>query len=178
MMGDNNLEENWLANEDTVCRKERINRLKWISGKIPKVNYVGYIGGQMAYFLFEEARYSFIYGQFLACIVLGLSFIEQSLASQFYASGRDELERANISKLLQEARNNNWISENDLANLERARKIRNPITHYRRPGYEDTIEWRSVEDNNHPIKIIEEDAYHVMETMFHLMDSNLLCWKD
>jgi hypothetical protein len=177
MMGENNLEEKWLSNEDTVCREDRITRLKWISGKMPEANYVGYVGGQMAYYLFEEARYSFVYGQFLACIVLGLSFVEQSLAAQFYASGRDDLERANISKLLQEARNNNWISESELVNLERARKIRNPITHFRRPGYEDTIEWRSVEDNSHPYQIIEEDAYHVMETTFHLMDSNVLCWK-
>lgn len=176
-MGNNNLEEKWLFNEDTVCREGRINRLKWISSKMPEANYVGYVGGRMAYYLFEEARYSFVYGQFLACIVLGLSFIEHSLAAQFYASGRDDLERANIKKLLLEARNKNWISESELVKLERARKIRNPITHFRRPGYEDTIEWRSIEDNNHPYQIIEKDACHVMETMFHLMDSNLLCWK-
>lgn len=176
-MEEHNLEEKWLSNEDTVCWEDRINRLKWISSKMPKANYIGYTRGQMAYYLFEEARYSFVYGQFLACIVLGLSFIEQSLAAQFYASGKDDLERANISKLLQEARNNNWISESELVNLDRARKIRNSITHFRQPGYQDTIEWRSVEDNNHPYQIIEEDAYHVMETIFHLMNSNLLCWK-
>jgi len=176
-MGNINLEEKWLFNEDTLCRDDRINRLKWISSKMPEANHVGYVGGQMAYCLFEEARYSFVYGQFLACIVLGLAFIEQSLAAQFYAQGRNDLERVNISKLFQEARENNWISESELINLDRARKIRNPITHFRRPGYGDTIEWRSVEDNNHPYQIIEEDAYHIMETLFHLMDPNLLCWK-
>jgi len=178
MTGENNSEEKWLSDEDRKFREDRVIRLKWISGKMPKADYVGYVGGQMAYYLFEEARYSFVYGQFLASIILGLSFIEQSLAAQFYASGRDDLERANLSKLLQEARSNNWISESEFINLEQARKIRNPITHFRRPGYVDTIEWRSVEDNNPPYQIIEKDAYHVMEAMFHLMDTNLSCWKN
>ena len=45
----------------------------------------------MAKFLFEETRYCFAYGQYLAVIVLGVAFIERTLAAEFYASGRNDL---------------------------------------------------------------------------------------
>ena len=164
----------WLSHEDESCRQDRLARLMWIADKMPEVDYLLF-HGLMSNYLFEEARYCFVYGQFLATIVLGLAFIEQSLAALFYATGRNDLERANITTLLIVAFENNWITETELNNLEHARKIRNPITHFRRPGYNDTVEWRSVNNNDLPSSIIEEDAYHVMETIFHLMGTNLLC---
>ena len=176
MIADSEKVQKWLSNEDKVCYEDRLKRLTWIAQRMPPGEYIAFIGGGMAHYLFEETRYCFVYGQFLASIVLGLGFIEHSLASSFYTAGRDDLERASIKKLLHEAFANNWISENELKSLERARKIRNPITHFRKPGYKDTIEWRVVNVQDHPYKIIEEDAYHVMETIFHLMSTNLLCW--
>jgi len=119
--------------------------------------------------LFEEARYCFVYGQFLATIVLGLAYIEHSLAGLFYASGRNELERAGISILLKEALAYNWIDQAEFDNLQRARRIRNPITHFRRPLHSDTIEYRAVMQDGMPYTIIEEDARHVMETAVHLL---------
>ena len=50
--------------------------------------------GMMAKYLFEETRYCFVYGQYLAVIsVLGMALVERTLAAEFYASGRDDLER-------------------------------------------------------------------------------------
>ncbi len=126
-------------------------------------------GGQISKYLFEEARYCFVYGQFLATIVMGLSFIEHTLASLFYASGRNDLERASISTLLLEALNSEWIDQSEFDNLERAKKVRNPITHFRKPGHIDTIDYRMVMQNELPYLIIEEDAKHVMETVLHLL---------
>ena len=42
--------------------------------------------------------------------LLGMALVERTLAAEFYASGRDDLERANISVLLREARDKGWLS--------------------------------------------------------------------
>ena len=162
----------WLTREDTVCRQDRLARLHWLADKAPDAEYWTFPGGPMLKYLFEETRYCFVYGQFLSTIVLGLSYIEHTLASLFYASGRNDLERSSISVLLKEALSCDWINQTEFYNLEHAREIRNPVTHFRRPGHDETIEYRAVNENELPYTIIEEDARNVMETVLHLLGKN------
>lgn len=164
--------EEWLTREDGICRKDRLARLEWLANKLPDAEYWTFSGGLISKYLFEETRYCFVYGQFLATIVIGLSYIEHTLASLFYAIGRDDLERANISTLLREALNCGWMNQIEFDNLQRARETRNPITHFRRPGHDETIEYRAVTENELPYIIIEEDARHVVETVLHLLGRN------
>jgi hypothetical protein len=172
----NSIAEDWLSREDVVAREGRIARLEWMENQLPQCEYIGFQGGDIAHYLYEEARYCFAYGQFLATIVLGLAFIEQSLAGQFYATGRNDLKRANVSILFTEALNEGWITQTEFDNLEHARKVRNPITHFRELEKDDRIEMRSLVQHDYPYSILEADAYHVMETIFHLMGKNLLCY--
>lgn len=162
----------WLTREDTVCRQDRLARLHWLIDKAPDAEYWTFPGGQMSKYLFEEARYCFIYGQFLSTIVLGLSYIEHTLASLFYASGQNDRERSSISVLLKEALSCGWINQSEFDNLEHAREIRNPVAHFRRPSHDETIEYRAVNEIELPYIIIEEDARHVMETVLHLLSKN------
>jgi hypothetical protein len=170
----NTVAEDWLSREDVVARECRIARLKWMEDQLPQCEYIGFQGGPMALYLYEETRYCFAYGQFLATIVLGLAFIEHSLAARFSEVG-NSLERPIISVLLTKALEEGWINQTEFDNLDHARKIRNPITHYREFGKKDTIEMRSMELKEYPYSVLEEDAYHVMETIFHLMGTRLLC---
>ena len=171
----NNNAEDWLSREDEICRQDRITRLKWMEKQLPQCEYIGFQGGLIAKYPYEESRYCFAYGQYLATIVLGLAFIEHSLAARFSEFGRDNLERPIISVLLIKALEEGWINQTEFDNLDHARKIRNPVTHYREFGKNDTIEMRSLELKYNPYLVLEEDAYHVMETIFHLMRTNLLC---
>lgn len=93
----------WLEREDELCREDRRARLSWLADLMPACEYVTFPGGWMAKHLFEEARYCFAYGQFLATIVLGMAYVERTLAALFYGAGRSDLENASISKLLREA---------------------------------------------------------------------------
>jgi hypothetical protein len=166
--------QDWLNREDNVCREERLARLKWLADKMPSVEYLFLSGGLLSKYLFEEARYCFVYGQFLATIVLGLAFIEQSLASLFHMAGKDAIARTNICTLLREALNRGWITPSEYDNMERARQNRNPITHFRKPLGNDDIGRRSVMQDELPYTIIEQDARNVMETVFHLIGKSLL----
>ncbi len=159
----------WILNEDKKCQGDRIARLDWLVSITPPDEIWVFHGAPITNYLFEEARYSFIYAQFLATVVLGFSFIEHTLAALFYASGRDDLERANISILLKEALNYGWITQDEFDKLEKAKKTRNPITHFRKPLNEDTIEYRSIFSNEHHYEIIEKDARNVLKAVFHLL---------
>ena len=168
--------ENWLFHEDEICREGRTARIKWMEDHLPQCDYFGFHGGVMSLYLYEETRYCFAYGQYLATIVLGLAFIEQSLAAHFFAAGSNEVKKANVSVLFTKALDEGWITQVEFDNLEHARKVRNPITHFREYTKSDRIEMRSLEQNDDPYSILESDAYHVMETIFYLMGRNLLCW--
>ncbi len=161
--------ERWLDREDQTCRKDRIDRLAWLASEMPPANYYAFHGGGMTKYLYEEARYSFVYAQFLATIVLGFAFIEHSLVAMFYAAGRNDLERASISKIFDEAVAIGWLSDKERDWLDRARKMRNPVTHFRPPLVKDSIEYRSVNQEEGPYDVLEEDARHVMATVMRLL---------
>lgn len=159
----------WLDREDAINREDRLLRLDWLANKMPKANYMIFHGGSITKYLFEETRYCFVYAQFLAVIALGLSYIEHTLAAMFYAAGRNDLVQASISKLLQGAVELGWITQTEFNSLDRAREIRNSLIHFRQPLCDDTVEYRAVIQNEHQYSIIEDDARHVMETVFHLL---------
>ncbi len=163
------LAQRWLDREDSECREGRIDRLVWLASVLPAAEFLAFPGGWMAKQLYEEPRYCFAYAQFLAAIVLGFAFIEHTLAATFYASGRNDLERASASVLFREAVGIGWLSAEEHAWLERAKEFRNPVTHFRRPGYKDTVEHRSVTENEVPYSILEEDARHVILAAMRLL---------
>jgi hypothetical protein len=161
--------DEWLTNEDNIAHEDRLARIQWLASLTPTANYLRFEGGWLTKSLYEEARYSFVYAQFLSVIMLGLSFIEHTLAAIFYASGRNDLQRASISTLLQEAVEQGWLTPAEFENLDHAREIRNRITHFRPPLHDHTIEYRAVTENEMPYTLIESDARHVMEALFHLV---------
>jgi hypothetical protein len=152
--------EEWITHNDDAHRLERLARLNWLLGKESDWGIVMFPGGPMSRRLYFEARNSFIYGQFLATIVLGLSCAEHTLAGLFQTSDRYDLKRAGILILLKEARKCDWIDQADFNNLQHAREIRNLITHFRRLS----------EIHSLPYTINEEDARHVMEAVWRLLD--------
>ena len=159
----------WIEREDTEYREGRIERLKLITELYPDVEWMIFGSGKISKYLFEEARYCFVYGQYLASIVLSLSFLDVSLGGAFYGMGRDDLERAGIRKLAEQAHSIGWLNRDDFDLIEEIRKYRNPITHFRTPGHEDRIETRGFRENLEDYSIIERDARKTMEALFRLM---------
>jgi hypothetical protein len=162
--------DQWLENEDRVERNARLHRLRWLADQMPKVDWMLYGTGPISKYLFDEARYCFAYGQYLASIVLGLAFIELSLGGAFHGAGRQDLEKAGIGALSKEALAYGWLSQADCEAIEQVRKYRNPITHFRPPGHDERLEARAFYAGaSHTYEIIERDAYTVMQIVFHLL---------
>jgi hypothetical protein len=173
----------WVEQEDVFCREERIERLEWLIANNPSIDHVFFPGGLITKQLFEEARYCFVYAQFLASILLSLAFVERVLASLFYAGGRDDLKRAGIAKLACEARNLGLLSQDEFSNLERLRQRRNPLAHFREPFHEETVEYRSLRSMHDgsglavsPEEVVANDAILALQLILHLL--NRVCTPD
>ena len=122
--------------------------------------------------MFEEARYCFVYGQFLSSAILGFAFVERTLAAMFYASGRDDLQRSSSKKLFQEAQDEDWISKEEFDLFEKARKLRNPLTHFRTPMHEEQPESRAFREGSEPHEVVEGDAQRILVVVFRLLERN------
>ena len=162
--------EEWLDNEDRGCWDDRLNRLKWIIEEYPNIDISIFHGGIKSYYIFEEARYCFVYGQYIASTMLSLSYIENTLGSVFYAAGRNDLQRAGISDLLKEAQKEGLISEREFSVFDKVRKIRNPMTHFRKPLHRETLEYKAIESDRHPYEVLEEDAKVALKANFRMME--------
>ena len=162
----------WLNDEDVRCFRGRLSRLKWLVNKSPTAEYWTFPGGIHAKNLFEEARDSFVYAQFLATTLLGLAYMEQTLAALFYEAGRNDLHRAGLSKLLRESHTHGLINSIEFQDLDRIRKIRNIHAHFRSPGHEDSIEYRATLEGEAPYSIIEQDAVAVMAIVLRMVTKN------
>jgi hypothetical protein len=162
-----------LTHKDGV-RREAIQRLNWLALRLPKAEYLTFPGGLMSKCLFEEARDSFVYGQFLATIVLGFAFVERTLAALFQACGLDDTEQETFNQLLQTGRSIGWVTQEETDALERARLIRSPETYVRRPARQDPIDHRSAVKHGAPYTILEEDARHIITVVMNLLAKQLV----
>jgi len=164
--------EEWVEHEDAVCREGRVLRLRWLVSVTPREGIWSFPGAALSVHLFEEARYCFVYGQFLAAIALGMAYAERTLADWFYASGRNDLKRASFTGLLREARGAGWLDAEEYADLERIRKLRNPVMHFRSWGRADKVERRALEQSTGLYELFEDDARHVLAAVMQMLSRN------
>ena len=164
--------EKWLSDEDSKCYDDRLSRLQFLAGRVSAAEYWTFPGGLLAKSLFEEARYCFVYGQFLATALLGLAYQEITLAALFYGEGRDDLQSASLHRLLSEALATGLIDESEYQELERVRKKRNAYAHFRRPGHKDSIEFRAILGDELPYSIVEQDAVTVITVTLRMVAKN------
>jgi len=144
MLPDNSIAAQWLEREDEVAHEGRLERLRWIEKQYLAIDIQLFPGGQTSRSLFEEARYCFVYGQFLATVMLGMAFIERSFAADLFAAGHSNLQRASLTILLREELQRGLISQIEFNQLESVRANRNSVAHFRSPGHPETVEFRSV----------------------------------
>ena len=162
--------KDWLLHEDEITLQDRTERLQWLLENTPQNEVWLFHAGNLNYELFEQMRYSYVYCQDLSVILLGLSFIEHTLASLLYESGRDDLARKNLSLLVQEARNNFLIDSEEETSIEEARKIRNDIIHFRTPTENSSIDWQTKYNREAFFSVINVNAKKIVKVCFLLMN--------
>ena len=91
-------------------------------------------------------RYCYVYGQFLATTILGVAYLEITIAALFFEAGRNDLARASITELFKEAHKRGLITDREYEHLNGIRKTRNAYAHFRKPGHKESVEHRAIED--------------------------------
>ena len=162
--------ERWLIEEDSKQFGERLERLQWMVDKIPAADGWWFHGGLHARMLFEEMRYCFVYAQYLATVLVGLSFVETTLGALFFAAGRNDLQRASLERLIEESFKQGWITPEEFNELNTLREIRNAYTHFRPPLDETSIEVTALAHDASPHKIAESDAAAVILVALGILD--------
>jgi hypothetical protein len=117
-------------------------------------------------------RYCFVYGQFLASALTGFAYVERTLAAMFYGSGRDDLQRATSERLFEEAKTVGWLNDAEFETFDKARRLRNPLVHFRKPLHPEQPELRALMSGGRPYEIVESDAQHILEVAFRLVARN------
>ncbi len=166
--------EEWLARENSLDHEARISRLKWLAERIPQVDPWIFHDGIASRVLFEEARYCFVFGQYVAVIVLGVAFLERSLAARINGVGENALERAHLPELLPIAQERGWLTAEECARIDTLRGMRNPLIHFRGPGDLSRFEWKAVLRNVAPYTVFEEDARAVLEATLHYVERSAI----
>jgi len=148
----------WLEAEDTQQRAARSARLEWVREKMPKADRMVAGCGPISNYQLKEAQYCYVYGQFLAAIVLGLAFLENSLAGALRCVGQEGLPKKGVGEMAKDALRRGWLTEPDYNTLERVRRLRNSVTHFREPGNFERIEARACREQSDENAVFETDA--------------------
>ncbi len=81
-------------------------------------------------FALDELKRSFIYGNFMAAVMLAQSFVEHSLGGMYALAGQDNVVAKGFKKLIDQACEDGHVSKGLAATLHNLRTMRNPYTHH------------------------------------------------
>jgi hypothetical protein len=143
---------------------ERAARVRWLSGVIPRA---GMLMPLETGLVFEEAKASFVYGNFVAVIVLAAAFIEHWFLASLEARGYHKEASQGLAAAIICARRNNLVDSIILDQADRLRLIRNPFVHLREFDHKHGINQRMARTRNFDIgAFLENDAKEALIAMY------------
>jgi hypothetical protein len=165
---------NWLSNTNQLFSKKGANRLEWLMSQTPRSTHWVFPGGTVTINLFEAASYCFVNGQFLGAMVMGLSYIEHTLAGLFEAAGRKELENAGVEVLAQEAMSLSLLKQKEFDIIKEAARKRDAKLSARRSVGERGLSQPMIDEDEKESAIYEEDGRKVMYVVTRLLDKKMV----
>jgi len=173
--------ENYVDQLIETEREGMNQRAEWISEHRPQYSHgMSMFGGEKAQILYEDSQLSYIYGTFSGSILLGQSFIEQSICAMAYSAGEfaeDDMPGYHDAV--------DFLTEQDIVDpeevsgvaLDELHNLRNPVAHFRDPTDEDSLSRRRVANvRNEPESIaptrdemLKDDAEKILKTVFSVV---------
>lgn len=167
---------NWLQNEDEISRESKAKRLQHLAKEFGNANgWQGFYGGILTKDFFEEARWCYANGQFIACVVLCQCFLEQSLQSLLsagapnYSVNYKWLEKAGFFQLMEKAYEENIIARNEYKDFNLIRKMRIQYVHPKPVFSNKTFDRRVIEENKSHWDLYEKDAKQAINIVSKLI---------
>lgn len=140
----------------------RLKRLKHINKIYPFGTHI--FGSEESSIIFKETLNNYIFGNFTSVIILSLSFIERRI-QEYYNLRFDKRYKSNLNTLLREMEKEDFIDKYFIDRINKLRKYRNPLVHFRDPNHEDSLEFRSIESKKLRYELLERDAKESLDLM-------------
>ena len=155
----------WLNREHNADVGNKAKRLRYIRRQFGKEGQIQvFFGGPIAKDLFEEARWSYVNGQFIACLLLCQSFFEADLTGQIshapwhFGMTDASLEAAGFAELIDAAELGRIISPLDARTFHWLRKTRRQYVHVKPAFSKKNFMKRVVHENRIPYALHKRDA--------------------
>jgi hypothetical protein len=142
----------------------RAARVRWLKGVIPK--NISYVLPVETALVFEEAKSCFVYGHFIATIILAASFIEHWLISSLQSGGHCKEASRGLAAAIKFARSTHLVDPVVLDQADHLRLIRNPFVHLKEFDHEHTITQRAGKYKTDPWTLSEKDAKEALIAMY------------
>lgn len=165
---------NWLSGTNQVFSKKGAIRLEWLMNQTPRSSHWVFPGGAVTINLFEAASYCFVNGQFLGAMVMGLSYIEHTLAGLFAAAGRQELENAGVEVLAREAMTLSLLKQGDFDIIKEAAHKRDAKLSVGKSIGKVSQGQPMIKEDEQESAIYEEDGRKVMSVVIRLLDKKMV----
>ena len=159
----------WLEQEDAASRPTRISRLAFVANEYGPPRHLLIPGGFVPAHAFEEARWCYVNGQFIGCVLLCQVILEHILAGQFYLMGKDRIAESGFKNLCTKAEKELFISAEERQLFDSLRVKRNPYVHPRGMDRTDRIERRMMLEESGMDEILDKDARLAIGTVFRLL---------
>ena len=169
-MSDNHTQsaEQWLTVEDASSRAARSARLEFVIQAYGSPRHMLIPGGFVPFRALEEAKWCFVNGQFLACVLLCQLMLEHLLAGQYELMGNDRAKEEGFKRLCDRALADRLISESEHTTFSVLRRLRNPYTHPRNMDDSERLERRMMTQHRPMEEILEDDARHALAAAFRI----------
>ena len=142
----------------------RAERIRWVQKAIPR--NTSFLMGMDTYYVFEEARSCYIYGHFVATVMMSAAFIEHWLSGKLHARGHHKEAAAGLGRSVACARKIDLIAPAILDRIDHLRLIRNPFAHLKGMDHDHSLGARSVSVKRHPDEVLEQDAKEGLSLMY------------
>lgn len=154
-----------LERRDAQTRPERAARVRWLNKNLPA--WMGMPSD--SWFVFNEAKSTYVDGYFIATVVLASAFAEHWLSGRLSAQGFDKEAGRGLAACIRCARKHQAWPDFILDRLDRLRRIRNPFIHLKGFDHDHNLSQRSWLDMKHPGEVAAEDAKFALETVLALV---------
>ena len=150
----------------------RVNRFKYLAAL--DSDYAGIegtmlFGGTPAFLAYQEARSSYVSGNFVATVLLCQALLENLLAAFLHAACAEVAPRPRLEQTLQECRTLGLLTEQDEMDVLRLARQRNPLTHYRSLDDVSHLDRRAMDTRTHPLSIIQDDARFAITLVIRIL---------
>ena len=143
---------------------ERAERIRWLSTVIPKSS--GYMMPLESMKVFQEAKDCYVYGQYVATVVLSASFVEHWLGGILVARGSQKVSSQGLAAIVEHCRENDLLPAILCDKVDALRKIRNPFVHLKSFDHPQGLGQRMLKQRAHPDAILEADAKESLVAMY------------